>query len=226
MSGAEVPALLAASSAASGAAAAGGAAAATTISTGTLLKGALAIGSAGLGAIQSMQQGAAMSAMYGQMAQQTLSQARSQVLASRQKALQYRQQGLKVLDEMRKTASTINARGAAGSLNPFSGSLDKIMTVSFDQGYQDFSIAKDNRLIEQDNMIIIQKSAERQAAIYRAAARQSRRQGMFGALTSVATSALSYGASAGFGGFGAAAMPAGSITGVPTMGGSYPYGVV
>ena len=228
MSGAEVPALLAASSAASGAAAAGGAAAATTISTGTLLKGALAIGSAGLGAIQSMQQGAAMSAMYGQMAQQTLSQARSQVLASRQKALQYRQQGLKVLDEMRKTASTINARGAAGSLNPFSGSLDKLMTVSFDQGYQDFSIAKDNRLIEQDNMIIIQKSAERQAAIYRAAASQSRRQGMFGALTSVATSALSYGASAGFGGFGAAAMPAGSITGVPVQAGvgGYGFGVV
>ena len=225
MSGAEVPALLAAGSAAGSGAAATTAA---TISTGTLLKGALAVGSAGLGAISSMQQGAAMSAMYGQMAQQTLAQGRSQVLASRQKALQYRQQGLKVLDEMRKTASTINARGAAGSLNPFSGSLDKLMTVSFDQGYQDFSIAKDNRLIEQDNMIIIQKSAERQAAIYRAAAAQSRSSGLFGAFTSIATSALSYGASAGFGGFGAAAMPVGSVTGVPLQAGvgGYGFGVV
>ena len=81
MSGAEVPALLAAGSAAGSGAAATTAA---TISTGTLLKGALAVGSAGLGAISSMQQGAAMSAMYGQMAQQTLAQGRSQVLASRQ----------------------------------------------------------------------------------------------------------------------------------------------
>jgi len=77
-------------------------------------------------------------------------------------------------------------------------------------------------------MIIIQKSAERQAAIYRAAAAQSRSSGLFGAFTSIATSALSYGASAGFGGFGAAAMPAGSITGVPVQAGvgGYGFGVV
>ena len=153
----------------------------------------LAVAAALVQAAGTIQQGKATDAMYKGQAQQTLVQARSQVLQSRQEALNHREDGIVVLEQMKKNAATINARAAAGSLDPFSGSLGNLMTVNLDQGFQDFTMTRDNRFIAEQNQIIIQKSAEHQAAQYRAAGKQAKRSAMFSAISSVAMAGASYG---------------------------------
>ena len=160
----------------------------------------LAVAAALVQAVGTIQQGKATDAMYKGQAQQTLVQARSQVLQSRQEALNHREDGIKVLEQMKKNAATINARAAAGSLDPFSGSLGNLMTVNLDQGFQDFTMTRDNRFIAEQNQIIIQKSAEHQAAQYRAAGKQAKRSAMFSAITSVAMAGANYGMQGGPGG--------------------------
>ena len=153
----------------------------------------LAVAAALVQAAGTIQQGKATDAMYKGQAQQTLVQARSQVLQSRQEALNHREDGIVVLEQMKKNAATINARAAAGSLDPFSGSLGNLMTVNLDQGFQDFTMTRDNRFIAEQNQIIIQKSAEHQAAQYRAAGKAAKKSAMFSAITSVAMAGASYG---------------------------------
>jgi len=170
----------------------------------------LAVAAALVGAYGTIQQGKATDAMYKGQADQTLVQARSQVLQSRQEALNHREDGIKVLEQMKKNAATINARAAAGSLDPFSGSLGNLMTVNLDQGFQDFTMTRDNRFIAEQNQIIIQKSAEHQAAQYRAAGKAAKKSAMFSAITSVAMAGASYGMMGGPGAAGGAgAAPAG-----------------
>ena len=157
----------------------------------------LAVAAALVGAYGTIQQGKATDAMYKGQAQQTLVQARSQVLQSRQEALNHREDGIVVLEQMKKNAATINARAAAGSLDPFSGSLGNLMTVNLDQGFQDFTMTRDNRFIAEQNQIIIQKSAEHQSAQYRAAGKQAKRSAMISAITQVAMAGATYGTMGG-----------------------------
>ncbi len=174
----------------------------------------VAVAAAVVGAIGTMKQGAAQKAMYDAQATQTLVQARSNVIKSRREALKYKQDGVAVLDKMRKTIATVSARGAAGSIDPFSGSTGNLQINIFDQGYLDFSINKDNTNMARENMNIIQKSAEYQAGIYRAAGRAAKQAATFKAITSVAMAGANYGM--GFGG----GMGSGS-SGVSQMGGSW-----
>lgn len=153
----------------------------------------LAIAASVVSAIGTMKQGAAQKAMYDAQAAQTMVQARSNVIKSRREALKYKQDGVAVLDKMRKTIATVSARGAAGSIDPFSGSTGNLQINIFDQGYLDFSINKDNTNMARENMNIIQKSAEYQAAIYRAAGKQAKQSAMFSAITSVAMAGFNYG---------------------------------
>tara|TARA_R110002167_G_scaffold77897_1_gene215950 strand:+ start:1837 stop:2436 length:600 start_codon:yes stop_codon:yes gene_type:complete len=158
----------------------------------------VAVAAAVVGAIGTIKQGKAQKAMYDAQAAQTMVQARSNVIKSRREALKYKQDGVAVLDKMRKTIATVSARGAAGSIDPFSGSTGNLQINIFDQGYLDFSINKDNTNMARENMNIIQKSAEYQAAIYRAAGKQAKQSAMFSAITSVAMAGATYGM--GFGG--------------------------
>ena len=123
----------------------------------------LAVAASVVGAIGTMKSGSAQKAMYDAQAAQTMVQARSNVIKSRREALKYKQDGVAVLDKMRKTIATVSARGAAGSIDPFSGSTGNLQINIFDQGYLDFSINKDNTNMARENMNIIQKSAEYQA---------------------------------------------------------------
>ena len=158
----------------------------------------VAIAAAVVGAIGTMKQGAAQKAMYDAQATQTMVQARSNVIKSRREALKYKQDGVAVLDKMRKTIATVSARGAAGSIDPFSGSTGNLQVNIFDQGYLDFSINKDNTNMARENMNIIQKSAEYQAGIYRAAGKAAKQAATFKAISSVGMAAAS--AYSGFGG--------------------------
>tara|TARA_R110000823_G_scaffold46624_7_gene119214 strand:+ start:680 stop:1291 length:612 start_codon:yes stop_codon:yes gene_type:complete len=158
----------------------------------------VAIAAAVVGAIGTMKQGAAQKAMYDAQATQTMVQARSNVIKSRREALKYKQDGVAVLDKMRKTIATVSARGAAGSIDPFSGSTGNLQVNIFDQGYLDFSINKDNTNMARENMNIIQKSAEYQAGIYRAAGAAAKQAATFKAISSVGMAVA--GAYGGFGG--------------------------
>jgi len=186
----------------------------------------LAIAASVVSAIGTMKSGSAQKAMYDAQAAQTMVQARSNVIKSRREALKYKQDGVAVLDKMRKTIATVSARGAAGSIDPFSGSTGNLQINIFDQGYLDFSINKDNTNMARENMNIIQKSAEYQAGIYRAAGKQAKQSAMFSAVSSVAMAGFNYGM--GFGGAGAgSAGSAGSAGGTfgmntPTSFGAMP----
>lgn len=143
-------------------------------------------------AVGAMRAASAQQAMYEAQAAQTMVQARSNVIKSRAEALKYKQEGVKTLNKIRKTIATVGARGAAGSIDPFSGSTGNLQVNIFDQGFLDFSINKDNTNIARENMTIIQKSAEYQAGIYRQAGKNAKAAGMFGAVTSLAMSGAKF----------------------------------
>ena len=174
----------------------------------------LAVAASVVSAIGTMKSGSAQKAMYDAQAAQTMVQARSNVIKSRREALKYKQDGVAVLDKMRRTIATVSARGAAGSIDPFSGSTGNLQINIFDQGYLDYSINKDNTNMARENMNIIQKSAEYQAGIYRAAGKQAKQSAMFSAVSSVAMAGINYGM--GFGGAGA-----GSAGSAGTAGGTF-----
>jgi len=176
---------------------------------------ALAVAAAVVQAIGTIKQGKAQKAMYDAQATQTMVQARSNVIKSRREALKYKQDGVVVLDKMRKTVATVSARGAAGSIDPFSGSTGNLQINIFDQGYLDFSINKDNTNMARENMNIIQKSAEYQAGIYRAAGSAAKQAATFKAVSSVMMSVAS-----AYGGFAGKA-PAPAAGSMGSAGGSF-----
>ena len=183
-------------------------------------------GSTAAGAASTIRAGHLQSAMYGAQADQTRAQGRSQVLKARQEALQHREKGLQVLDQMRRTGATINARGSANAINPFAGSTGNLMTVNLKEGFEEFSTTKTNRLIAEDNMVIMQKSAERQASIYKIAGSQAKSSAYASAFMQIASSAAMMGMS-GFGSAGSAAAAPGSLNtagsyGAMGSGGSLP----
>jgi hypothetical protein len=139
-----------------------------------------------VGAIGQIKAGAAQKAMYDAQAAQTLVQARSNVIKSRGEALKYKQAGVKNLVKMRALLSTVSARAAAGSIDAFSGSTGNLMNVVLDGGFTDYSINKDNTQFAKENMTIIEKSGQHQAAIYRAAGAQAKSNAVMGAFKGLA----------------------------------------
>lgn len=146
----------------------------------------LAIVGMGMQAIGTIRAGQAQAANYQAQAQQTLIQARSDVIKSRKEELNYKQKGVEILRAVNRNLATINARGAAGALDPFSGSTGNLMTVNLKEGYLDFSTEQDNAALAAENQNIIQASAEYQARIYRQAAKEARSQAFMSALSSAA----------------------------------------
>ena len=141
--------------------------------------------------ISQVQAGAAQKSQYQQMARQTEIQARSDIIKSRQQELRYKEDGVAILRKINRNLATINSRGAAGALDPFSGSTGNLMTSNLNQGYIDFSLAQDNSDLARQNQNIIQGAASYQAGIYRAAGRQAQRSAVIGAVTSAGTGAYS-----------------------------------
>lgn len=169
-------------------------------------------GSALLSAYGTYQQGKAENELYKAKAADTMVQARSQIIQARQQEIAHRQEGVRVLEQVKRNQATINARAAAGSLDPFSGSIGNLMTVNLDQGFQDFTMTRDSRFISQQNQNIIGGTARRQAEMYRRAGRQAQRSATFQALAGLGMSA------AGMSGVGGP-MPGGPMPGGPTPAG-------
>jgi hypothetical protein len=122
----------------------------------------LAIG--GLQAFASMQ--AARAQAKGLAAQSTMAR-----LQGKQEQLKYKQQGVAVLDNILRTKAAINARKAAGNVDPFSGSGAAMMQYAMATGTREYAMAENNALIAL-------RSGEMQAGQYMTQATATMRAGM------------------------------------------------
>jgi len=161
----------------------------------------LALGAAGLGAIAQLKSGQAQASGLRSQAMQTRMKAKGE-------SLKYKQQGVAVLENILQTQSTLNARGAAGGIDPFSGSANALQQYALAQG------AKEN-YTTMDNAIIAIRSGEMQANEYESAARSAMSQAKMGAIMTMLQGAGSY-AMLGGPGFGGAGAGAGAVAGSAT----------
>lgn len=113
-------------------------------------------------------------------------QARQEELKGKQAELQYRQQGLEVLRRTRSTMSTVTARAAAGGLNPYSGSPQSLKNYASATGTEEFYLSRENA-----QLALV--TGEINAQQNRMAASQARRQGMIGAIGTLASAGMTYG---------------------------------
>lgn len=162
---------------------------------------------------------AALSIIPGlQAGQATARGFRSQAMQTRMQAkgeeLKYKQQGVAVLDNILRTQAAITARGAAGSVDPFSGSAGNLQQYALAKGALEMYAAEDNRLI-------VERTGELQAQEYESAARSAMSQARMGAVMSVLQSAAQVAMLVGGGG-----LPGGGqTTGINPFAGGTPTGV-
>jgi hypothetical protein len=169
---------------------------------------AVMVGGAALSAFGQIRQGQAQKAMYQAQAQQAQIQGRSQAIKARQEALAYRQEGVKALENTRRNMATMNARGAAGALDPFSGSVGNLMTLNMGYGVEDYYTALDNVALAEENQTIAKSAAQYQASIYRSAGSMAMQNAYIGAASSLAQAGgMAYQAGAFSGGAGAPPTP-------------------
>lgn len=114
-----------------------------------------------------MQAGKAAARGLAQQAAITQVQARSE-------ALKYRQQGVNALKNIVRTNSTLNARAAAGGIDPFSGSALGLAQFTQSEGAKEFFVTEDNQIIAREGGSI-------QAQLYMDQAKQAKRGAMFAA---------------------------------------------
>jgi len=138
----------------------------------------LAIAAAVIGAIGQYQQGRAQEKIYQAQAQQ-------EEIKGRTEAIRARAEGVKTLDSIRRTMSTINARGAAGAIDPMSGSAGSLQTYALREGYTEFDIS-------QENAKLAAASAGFQANIYRASGAAAKQAGMYNAIGSLGQAGITY----------------------------------
>ena len=124
---------------------------------------------------------AARSQARGLAAQATMAR-----IQGKQEALRYREQGLSVLDNILQTQAAINARAAAGGIDPFSGSALALTRYAEGRGARELYTI-------QDNQIIAERGGEMQAAEYMKQARATMRAGFIGSIASGATTAYQFG---------------------------------
>lgn len=138
--------------------------------------------------------------------------ARQARLRSDAEMVQEKQRGNEVLRGIGRTLASINARAAAGSIDPYSGTPEALRVFATSEGMEDFRISQENaQLIEQAG--ILQEIEYKQAGSYAAS------QGRMAALTTLAQGAMSY---AMLGGApkpsGATSLPGGTAPGYTTTG--------
>jgi hypothetical protein len=132
-----------------------------------------------VGAIGEYQSGQSKKRMYDMQAKQVSVEAE-------RKAVQYRQQANQVLRKQGATNAAIVARGAAGGVDPFSGSADVIRRAADTAAGREFEIT----LANADAAL---RGGAIQAQLYEAAGDQAGRAGAFSAVSKLAMAAASAG---------------------------------
>jgi len=111
-------------------------------------------------------------------------QAALEQVRARGDVLKYRQQGVETLKNIVRTNSALNARAAAGGIDPFSGSAAGLAQFTQSEGAKEFFVTEDNQIIAREGGAI-------QAQLYMDQAKQAKRGAMFaaaGTLLSAGTS--------------------------------------
>ena len=138
----------------------------------------IAVAGAAVSAYGQMQAGKAQARGLAQQAALTQVQARSE-------ALKYRQQGVETLKNIVRTNSTLNARAAAGGIDPFSGSAAGLAQFTQSEGAKEFFVTEDNQIIAREGGAI-------QAQLYMDQAKQAKRGAMFAAAGTLLSAAGSF----------------------------------
>ena len=144
----------------------------------------VAIAAAVAGGIGSYTMGRAQAKLYGAQARQAELQARAQALRSRAEAINHMRNGVEVLKNVARNMATINARAAAGSIDPFSGSVQNLAMYNMGKGVADFYTTRENRQMAELNGKIIEASGSMQSAQYIAAGSMAKRQGFINMISS------------------------------------------
>ena len=119
--------------------------------------------------------------------QQRLYNLRSQqaTLSSRQEMLPHKQKGVQALQKISATLAAVNARAAAGAMDPYSGTPGALRDFALSEGMQDYTISRENaQLIEQVGIL--------QSIDFKQAGANAAYQGRIGAITQIGQAALSY----------------------------------
>ena len=76
-------------------------------------------------------------------------QAEEQRIQARKDALNSKEKGIKILEDLNKSMASINARAGAGNMNPYASGVtsDVLMAYSLRAGVNDFTIARDKATI-------------------------------------------------------------------------------
>lgn len=112
-------------------------------------------------------------------------QAALEKVRARGEAIKYQRQGIDSLKGIVRTNATLNARAAAGGIDPFSGSAAGLARFSESEGAKEF-------IITEDNQIIAREGGSIQAQLYMDQAKQAKRGALFAAAGTLLGGASSF----------------------------------
>jgi len=112
-------------------------------------------------------------------------QATMATIEARGKALEARAQGIEALKQLNRANAALNARAAAGGIDPFSGSAQNLAIYNMSEGAQEFYISEDNQIILREGGQIAAQNLMKQA-------KSAQRAGLYQAAGTLGSSALSY----------------------------------
>ena len=98
-------------------------------------------------------------------------QATNAIIEGNQKAIEYRRQGNQVLTKTLESEAMIRAKGGAGGIDPFSGSMQTLADYAWNKGADEYYWA-------QENVQFAKNMGEANAAGFRSAASSARSAGM------------------------------------------------
>lgn len=107
-------------------------------------------------------------------------------LQGRAEALKYREQAVATMDRVLRTQATINARAGAGSIDPFSGSALALQDYAMAEGANEIYVSKDNEIVAREGGLI-------QSAQLMQQSKSAYQAGIFQAVGTLGSAALSYG---------------------------------
>ena len=119
--------------------------------------------------------------------QQRLYNLRSQqaALSSRQEMLPHKRKGVQALQKISATLAAVNARAAAGAMDPYSGTPGALRDFALSEGMQDYTISRENaQLIEQVGIL--------QSIDFKQAGANAAHQGRINAITQIGQAAFTY----------------------------------
>jgi len=134
---------------------------------------------AGVSAVGSIAAGAAQRRQYE-------AQARQAELRGRSEAIAYKQKGADALRNLNETLAAIISRGAAGGIDPTSGSAATLQRFAMGEGVREFNVAA-------DNAVMALGQASTQAGIYKQAGQAAQLSSFVGAAGTLGQGAYRYG---------------------------------